>query len=243
MESTHIKRVGILLFPLMQVFFSAWVGHQHQQTGKMMLIGNIFFFCCYLFIHFFFLDTFQKFIDRGKSFPIAIYGIKVVVAFLFWFLMGNYRIKYYFLVFFLVELYQILLFIPKLMLGHDWIHIVVESFFAGMLFPVLLALEKPFSIQLHFLWQFIPACLFIYLVKGIGRNLSIRLEKTNVKGLSLLVVTAGLILLQLFTKGLVNGLLFLLLIVASFVVYKRYQQSIYKQYILSTLLFIGTFLL
>ena len=237
-----MKRIGVLLSPLIQVFFSLWIGYQYQQATKMTLIGNVFFFCSYLFVQFFYLDTFQKFIDKGKRVPIALYGVKVGIAFLLWFIMGNYRIKYYFLLFFLVEGYQFLFFVPKLMLGCDWIHIIVESFFAGMLFPLLFALAMPFTIQLLFLGKFLPACLFIYLVKGIGRNVSIRIEKTNVKGISLLAVTVLLIIWQLFTKGLLNSLLLLLLIISSFVVYKRYQSTSYSTYILSTFLFLGAFL-
>ncbi|MGM0123219.1 hypothetical protein IGI37_000585 [Enterococcus sp. AZ194] len=238
-----MKRIGIFLFPSIQVFFSIWVGLKLQQLGKLSLLGNVFLVACYLFLQFFFFETLQRLVDKGKRLPLALYAIKLILVFPLWFFMGNYRIMTYFFLFLLIELYQFLLFIPKLNLETDWLHIVMESFFVGGLFPLLVALKMPFTIDSAYLWKFIPACVFIYLVKGISQDVSIRLEKNNERGLSLIGATLGLMMLQVVNKGLIQGVVLFLVIGCGFVFYKRYQYTDYKQLIISSLLFLGTFLL
>ncbi|WP_161842152.1 hypothetical protein [Candidatus Enterococcus huntleyi] len=128
-------------------------------------------------------------------------------------------------------------------LGQEWIHVIVESFFAGGLFPLLAALTLPFKLDASYLWLFVPACLFIYLVKGLAQNRSIRPEKNNSTGLSLWVVACLLVVLQGINRGLIQGVILLLLIAVYFVLYKRFRYSNYKQYSLSVLLLLGTILL
>lgn len=167
METTkpiHFSAPFLILMALIQTLIGVLPGMIrtfHNQTDAKLLVFSFF---AYLFLSEIFQFIARIAYRNGRFVAAPIYLLKLVISSLLIFSISSHATFQYGIILFCYEFFQFMMIAKRFAYLDTFFYTILNTFFKGLVFNLLISTQSPFVFTLDLLKPFIPAILLLFIL-------------------------------------------------------------------------------